>query len=181
MKPPINQLEQRMRPGEYSVGGFLGMDESLEAVLAADALSLNRLNLSCEALAERLQSILHVVYDQSRKPDEYRMTDEWFARARADATLHPLPPAELGYLVEDGRFQVFMIQYRGFQLCPWDCPIDLGWASFDFLLINRVRGLHIMAPALIVHLINEHHFFEGEQSPYRVEPAQLARVLELAD
>jgi hypothetical protein len=32
---------------------------------------------------------------------------------------------------------------------------------------------------LIVHLIREHGFFEGRESPYRVDPGDLVRVLEL--
>lgn len=35
------------------------------------------------------------------------------------------------------------------------------------------------APGLIIHLIREHHFFEGFGSPYRVDPTELARLLEL--
>jgi hypothetical protein len=34
-------------------------------------------------------------------------------------------------------------------------------------------------PDLIVHLITEHGFFEGQESPYRVDPERLARLLEL--
>lgn len=34
-------------------------------------------------------------------------------------------------------------------------------------------------PGLIVHLVRDHHFFEGKGTPYRLEPTTAARVLEL--
>ena len=37
-----------MRPGAFSQGGFLGEDERLEDVLAADARALEELGLSAE-------------------------------------------------------------------------------------------------------------------------------------
>jgi hypothetical protein len=34
-------------------------------------------------------------------------------------------------------------------------------------------------PELITHLIREHGFFEGFESPYRVDPRALAELLQL--
>ena len=46
-------------------------------------------------------------------------------------------------------------------------------------ILNRETGESFTGPGLIVHLIREHHFFEGKESPYRVEPEKAVRVLEL--
>jgi hypothetical protein len=93
-------------------------------------------------------------------------------------SLDNLPDAATGYLVE-GTLQVFFAGYRGLQDCPWDCTL-IPWACFDFLILNRRSGEYIAGPGLIVHLIREHQFFEGSESPYRVEPLKAIRVLELS-
>jgi hypothetical protein len=38
---------------------------------------------------------------------------------------------------------------------------------------NRKTRAEIRGPGLVVHLIRDHHFFEGLLSPSRVDPAQL--------
>lgn len=53
------------------------------------------------------------------------------------------------------------------------------WSDMDFLLLNRTTGEFITCPGLIVHLVREHHFFEGSKSPYRVDPIRLAAIISL--
>ena len=53
------------------------------------------------------------------------------------------------------------------------------WGHFDFLILNRQTGEYVTGPGLIVHLIREHQFFEGSESPYRVEPAKAIQALGL--
>jgi len=91
-------------------------------------------------------------------------------------SLDNFPGAATGYLVE-GTLQVFFAGYRGLQDCPWDCA-PIPWACFDFLIVNRRSGESVTGPGLIVHLIREHQFFGGSESPYRVEPLKAIRVLE---
>jgi hypothetical protein len=92
-------------------------------------------------------------------------------------SLENLPEPQEGCLV-GSKYQVFISQYRGLQECPWSFPYE-SWSSFDFSLLNRETGEYTTGPGLIVHLIREHQFFEGKESPYRVDPARLARVLRL--
>jgi hypothetical protein len=44
----IEQLENRMRPGQYSQGGFLGPHESLEFVIAQDKKTLEEFGVGYE-------------------------------------------------------------------------------------------------------------------------------------
>ena len=53
------------------------------------------------------------------------------------------------------------------------------YGDIDFVITNNRTGETLKGPGLIVHLIRDHHFFEGKQSPYRVDPEKAARVLEL--
>lgn len=180
-------LEKRMRPGTYSGGGFLGATESLEAVIKQDEQTLKGLGITFEKLASQLKKIIGETWEKKYnypEPREHaRASFEWYQKVRKQSIppiLSPenLPSLDIGDLF--GEFQVFFMAFRGLQDCPWDCQLDNSWSSFDFLLVNRQSGEYLFAPGLIVHLIREHHFFEGNESPYRVEPSKLVRVLGLA-
>jgi hypothetical protein len=175
----VRELEDRMRPGAWSVGGFLGASESLEAVMRQDELTLRRLGISYKQIADALAKVLSAMHERYwERHDSWRdhviLRD---ARTIPSFSLDNLPSVEDGIL--DGNLQAFMTQWRGFQECPWECDTDPTWGSFDFLVLNRRLGEFVTGPGLIVHLIREHHFFEGIGSPYRCDPAKLIRVLEL--
>lgn len=141
-----------MRPGALSEGGFLGECERLEDVLARDRRTLARLGVTYDELAGRLGALIRAA------------------------------PARVGHLVVEVAF------CAGRQVCPWSSDIHHrqctagGGVEYDSCdwLIRNLRSRQVMCgPGLIVHLIRDHHFFEGVESPYRVDPAELARLLEL--
>jgi hypothetical protein len=190
--PSISELESRMRPGAWSEMGFLGCLESLEVVLDQDNQTLKALHISCEQIADALEKILQSVLDQRKKLLEEK-SQEFRKREGKEPifdlylyqpnyipnfSLNNLPSTDLGYLVGN-KFQVFIRQYRGLQECPWGCEYDY-WSSLTFLILNRQSGKFVTGSGLIVHLIRKHHFFEGIQTPFRVDPARVADVLELA-
>jgi hypothetical protein len=188
--PFISELERKMRPGAWSEMGFLGFLESLEAVLAQDNQTLKALHISYEQVADALEKILQSVLDQQNKllkenPREWAkregkkfIFDLYQPNCIPSFSLNNLPSTDLGYLVEN-KFQVFIRQYRGFQECPWGCGCD-NWSSLTFLILNRQSGKFVTGSGMIIHLIRKHHFFEGIQTPFRVEPAGVVDVLELA-
>jgi hypothetical protein len=183
------ELERRMRPGAYSEGGFLGQTESLEAVIAEDNQTLRKLGVSRGQIADGLENVLQCVLDQRHELLESNASEYWQreGEGRIPDLYHPqsvphftadnLPSTDVGYLVGD-KLQVFITQSRGFQECPWGCDYE-HWSSFDFLILNRRSGRYLTGPGLIVHLIRKHHFFEGLESPYRVDPTKAVQVLEL--
>jgi hypothetical protein len=157
--PNVEELEARMRPGAFSQLGFLGPHERLGDVLTRDAETVRILGVTCEAIAERLKTLIEHALDSPRK------------RARVQQ-----------------HFDVSLEQYKGFQICPWSsaphqrqCDAGLGvqFASLDWDISNRQAGLHMRGPGLAVHLIRDHHFFEGLGTPYRLDPAALVRLLEV--
>jgi hypothetical protein len=148
-----------MRPGEFSQAGFLGEHERLEDVLARDARTLEESGLSPNELADALERLLDAAEA---------------ARGRS---------ARL-----DGRFDVRIEVFTGFQICPWapsphsgQCTAGGGvrHASVAWRVRNRRTREELSGPGLIVHLIRAHRFFEGFESPHRVDPLALARVLEV--
>jgi hypothetical protein len=52
-------------------------------------------------------------------------------------------------------------------------------SSLDWWVENLRTGQVLQGPGLIVHLMHDHHFCEGQESPYRVEPVALVELLGL--
>ena len=156
--PDIDQLEARMRPGALSVAGFLGPSESLRAVMAADDLAMQRTGVTFEALAVAIEALI--------------------AAASASPTHEALV---------NGTHHVRIQQYLGFQICPWSPDPQhvqcmgrgLHFSSLQWRVESLPRGQVLQGPGLIVHLMHDHHFCEGRESPYRVDPVALAELLGL--
>lgn len=152
------ELEARMRPRALSEGGFLGSDEHLEETIDRDAQTLRSLGIVHEEIAKELERLIN----------------------RAEAT--PGRPIRIG------NFKVTVTIYPGFQMCPWSPDIHqqqcvagggVSHASVDWHIRNLRTGQEMKGPGLAVHLISEHHFFQGLGSPYRTSPDAFARLLEL--
>lgn len=167
-------------PNGYSKLGFLGSNESLETVIAQDSQTLEKLGVSHEEVANAIEKVLLEIYDKRElsSPDS-RTPNLYNPETIPHFTPDNLPDADMGCHV--GNLQVFRQQYRGFQECPWGCSIDFHWGSFDFLILNRSTGEYFTGPGLIIHLIRQHHFFEGEGTPFRTDPIKAIRVLGLRD
>jgi hypothetical protein len=177
-------LERRMRPGQWSTEGFLGASERLDEVLAADRRTVSELGLSFEQLAQPLRLLVNAgsfapiaafVLEAGEEAQRFRAeSDHWLNAARQ----------AFGSVEWDGEQVLvgdrFLVDVRiscGFQECPWGRRCPTG--SSDWRIINVRRQLELRGPDLIPHLIETHGFFEGFQSPYRVDPAALAGLLEL--
>ncbi len=155
---PLAEVEARMRPGRMSQKGFLGEHERLTEVLSGDAATLTELGLTPDLLTERLEALLE--------------------------------PALLSRqsVIRIGHHRVRLERYKGRQSCPFapephlnPCPFGRGtkYGSVDWRIRNERSGIELTGPGLIVHLIGAHGFFEGLQSPYRVDPRALAGLLEV--
>lgn len=154
----LRLVEERMRPGNFSAAGFLGPQENLRDVLDADAHALAVLGVSAAALANFLEELLVAALESKRTSAV-------------------------------GDFRIGLQRHKGPQICPFapephenPCPGlgDRRLASVDWSIRDVRRGLRLSGPGLIVHLIGAHGFFEGRESPYRVAPADLARLLGFA-
>lgn len=163
-----------MRPGAWSGGGFLGPTESLETVIDHDAKILKRCGVSYQQIADALERLLWPAIKNTKGMSPYPNLYQPETVPHFD--LNNLPEITEGHII--GNLQIFTIGYRGIQECPWGCQ---AWGSSDFLILNRQTGESVTGPELVIHLIREHHFFEGMESPYRTDPAKLIRVLGLRD
>jgi len=144
------EIEALMKPGKLSWGGFLGENEKLDEVLKADDKTIKKLGVTHEQIADRI---------------------EYFIK-----TLN-YSPSEKGKLI-DGKYLVGGVSYRGGQDCPWrDAGFMMPYSSMDLFVENQELGERLNFPGGIVHLIREHQFYEGEESPYRVDPKHAVRIL----
>ena len=179
----VKLLEAKMRPGRLSKHGFLGPSENLDSILADDKVLLDQLSVTHSELASNIETIISIVMGQRQKD-----LKEWLKRQTRfpklaepngipQFNIHNLPNSNQGFLV--GKLHVFIMQWRGFQECPWGCVVHTDWASIDFMILNRESGEFFTGPGLAVHLIREHHFFEGKETPFRVDPEKAIRVLEI--
>jgi hypothetical protein len=178
-------------PGRSSESGFLGRDERLADVIAADAESLARLGVTHEQLANALDHILDSALAQIEdavdlilNPTIVRLTDD-FVELKTDeseSALARLKDKAAGLNVDD-RYWVDFAQYLGSQHCPWgvmgECSAELKHSSIDWTITSS-SGAQLAGPGMIGHLIRSHHFFEGRSVRYRVGPIELAQLLDLA-
>ncbi|OQA00761.1 MAG: hypothetical protein BWY69_01574 [Planctomycetes bacterium ADurb.Bin401] len=75
----------------------------------------------------------------------------------------------------DNKLDVRIDEAKGRIICPWPHP-----ASFPIRITyveNPQTGEKIQWTDLNIHLIEEHNFFEGKGSPYRIEPKELAKII----
>lgn len=90
----------------------------------------------------------------------------------------PLPIPELSTSELERRMRPGAYSEGGFLGQTESLPgIDIGYLVGEKLQVF----IYITGPGLIVHLIRAHQFFEGSESPYRVEPRKAIRVLALLE
>jgi hypothetical protein len=145
-----------MRPGAWTVTGFLAADASLGDVLAADAAELARLSVSASELGERLRELL----ERGSKSD-------WFRGKRV------------------GEHRVELHRRRGLLTCPWApeeftaCSVGRGSGptSNEFVVVHVPTRARLEGLELHTHLIGDHGFFGGPGTEYRLEPENVAAAL----
>ncbi len=139
----IKQLEKDMRPGVLSRLGFLGKDESLLEILAAD----NRFVVETKGLThQELGKHLHIV--------------------GAIAVKHAQDnPYE--FLYHGKRFKATAKTFPNFVESPFD---DGTRANAAVNLWNVASGKTIAFSTLVPHIVERYGFYEGKGTTYRVEP-----------
>lgn len=148
----VADLEKDMRPGAQSeVGsakGFLGPDEKLLDVLAADNdYVTGELGLTHQELARHLHVLGALAFKENGKEIVY----------------HGL------------RLKVSGVAYRGYQLSPFR---DGTKTNRDATVRNVETGKELAFSLLVPHLMERYGFYEGKGTPYRVEPRRVVEVFD---
>jgi hypothetical protein len=164
----ICRIERRMRPGGFSVAGFLDEEESLLDVVRRDEETLAALGIEPKRIADRLLELL-VAANEDFQAENNRVPTNG--------------------LIVNGRYHIygFDVTVRRFPTCPFEsddgqlCDGHRACEQFtahDFAIVNGITGLRFGFPILALHMITDHHFFEGNVQ-YRVDPVMAARTLDL--
>jgi hypothetical protein len=149
----IADLEFDMRPGRLSRLGFLGKDEKLLDVLAAD----NRYIVEDKGLTHReIAKHLHILGALGLK-------------------LKAVGRKSMPFRYHGKRFQIEMLITRGFQESPFQDDTKSGSVA---TLDNLDNDKQVRYALLVPHMIERYGFYEGKGTPYRVEPQKILEVLD---
>jgi hypothetical protein len=150
----IADLEKAMRPGAASTAGFLGKDEKLLDVMAADnKYVVDELRLTHQELAKHLHAMGAV----------------WLWQLK-----NKTPEAE--FLYHGQKFKVKGVSTFGFQ----DSPFDDGTKSGSNVTVHNLsNGKKLEYALLVPYMIERYGFYEGKGTSYRVDPRKVAEVFDL--
>ena len=147
--PELAAAQQRMRPGMVTRDGFLGSDTRPLRAILDDD----------DAQVAALGLTHAAIADKLQH----------FTRAAEAALGAPV--------VVDGVYEVYSHEVRGRIHCPWTHP---GGHRKNVTYLQRTdTGEHVKWTDLQIHMIQDHGFYEGKGSPWRLEPAALKRLLGL--
>lgn len=155
---PVADLERDLRPGAKtgdgagSDKGFLGADESLVGVLAADnATVVDELGLTHQTLARHLRVLAAVGLKRATE------------KATGPFTYH------------GRRFTVELEVTRGYQLSPFrDGTKTNTYVTLTNADTKRSVGYSLLVP----DMAERYGFWEGTGTPYRVAPRDVVAVLD---
>jgi len=147
--PELDRVEQNMRPMYLCAEGFLGRDP---------------------------RKLIEILTEDQGTVNSLGLNHEAIAQRLMSITER----ARDGWgdpVVVEGRFEVEVHEARGKIPCPWGHP---GlYRKTHVKLENRGTGETLVWSDLAIHLIEEHGFYQGRGSPYRLEPSEVKRILEL--
>ena len=147
-KPPhIQRLEEVLRSSKLVAGGFMGRDS---------------------------RSVLEVIDADLAELTKLGTTAEHIAARMQEIT--DIAQAGLGnWRTIDPERQAKTNEARGILVCPWPHPGRFA-KRITTVKLNRT-GETVSWSDLSIHLIAKHGFFEGTGSPFRIEPAELMKVI----
>lgn len=147
--PELDEVEKRMRPSPDFRHGFLGNDQ---------------------------RKLITILRDDQDTVNALGLTDEGIARRLRALTDEGEKGQGDPVTVED-KFVIQVHAARGKIPCPWPHP---GLYRKTRVELTKIGTSEELAwTDLAIHLIEEHGFYQGKGSPYRLDPAELKRILEL--
>ncbi len=147
--PELNRIEQNMRPMCLCQRGFLGYERRKLIEILTDD----------QGTVNSL-GLSHEIIAQRLRAITERARDGW-----GDPVM------------VDEKFNVEVKEVRGKIPCPWGHP---GLYPKTHVKLEKIEtGETLIWSDLGIHLIEEHGFYQGRGSPYRLDPSTVKRILEL--
>ena len=147
--PQLQKIQEQMKPGVITLHGFLGTD------------TRNLIDILTEDDGEVKR--LGLTHEQiGRRMRQFREDGE-----KGLGEYIALPP----------HFEVRVESVRGKLPSPFGGP---GlYQKTNTAVRNTRTGKEVVYSDLQIHLVRDHGFYEGKGSPFRLEPAEIAEVLEI--
>ncbi len=147
--PELDRVEQNMRPMCLCAEGFLGDDP---------------------------RRLIEILTEDQGTVNSLGLSHEVIAQRLRAIT----EEARGGWgdpVVVEGKFEVQAHEARGKMPCPWGHP---GLYPKTHVRLKKMgTGEELVWSDLAIHLIEAHGFFQGRGSPYRLDPSNVKRILEL--
>ena len=145
--PQDKKLDEILRSSRLVAGGFMGHDT---------------------------RSVSEIVASDAMTLSGWDFTKEQVAAHMGHIT--NIAKSGLGTWVRiDENLEAKVDEARGWLTCPWPHP---GTFPKRITSIRAIEtGTSLRWSDLNIHLIGEHGFFEGKGSDFRIEPAELVRVI----
>jgi hypothetical protein len=174
----INMIEPRLRPHAWSDIGFMGETERLLEIYHKDKHILDDAKITFSQIADLL-SLFHergvysnTLSDSDTLPDSHTLSEN-----------NKAPQRKWFRVSEHILFSYREIQTRGYQECPFVIDKETDEIYEDtgliFDLKNEKTGEYVRLNTLHIHMIKHHHFFEGYDTKYRLDPRKVIDVLEI--
>jgi hypothetical protein len=147
--PQLDKVEQNMRPMCLCQWGFLGYER---------------------------RKLIEILTDDQGTVNSLGLSHEVIAQRLRQIT----EKARDGWgdpVVVDEKFTVEVNEVRGKIPCPWGHP---GLYPKTHVKLGKIKsGETLVWSDLAIHLIEEHGFYQGRGSPFRLDPQELKRILEM--
>lgn len=147
----LHRAEANLEAGVLTAEGFIGRDtRPLLRIIREDEAAFRDLGLDWNLVAEHLERLVE----------------------RGSAGLGEPISVE-------GRYLVRVAETRGSFPCPWEDGLFRKRSVTVRRLdeTGQAQGTELLFSDLSLHLLREHHFLQGQGSPFRLDPRALAEVL----
>jgi len=145
--PQDKIIQNNLKPGEFSLKGFLGKDKRhFTEIVSADLITLDKLGITKEKIADRMQFFSDKAFDNFE-----------------------------GSVVIDEIFEIRYDTFRGKLVCPF--VHSGVYRKGVITLKNLQKNLTVAWTPLNIHMIREHCFFEGINSLHRINPEDLIETI----
>lgn len=149
MKQPPNmqKLEEILRSSKLVAGGFMGTDR---------------------------RSVSEIIDNDMFELAKLKITVEKIVGRMKDITNAAIP-ALSSWVQVDCEIETKVEEAKGLLSCPW--PHPARFAKRVTYVRNMESGQSIKWADLNIHLIEQHNFFEGRGSSFRIEPKELVKII----
>ena len=145
--PDAQKLEQILRSPAFSAAGFMGTDA---------------------------RSLVQIIYADLADVARFGYTPPLIAERMREIT--NIAKEGLGnWVAIDKSRRAMIVEVKGRIPCPW--PHAGNYAKRITTLQDTETGREVLWSDLNIHLIDEHNFFEGRGSVFRIEPEEIIGMI----